>query len=163
MGPLGTNFSAVLIEIHTFSFKKMHFQMSSAKWRLFWLGLNVLISSQRGSMAASDKMCWDDYVNCFHKRQWKALENVLSCCSHRWNSKFYWNPALKADMRSLCISGVLRCSNPHKWTFAGRKMNMDYCPRHQGKCSSIEICCNACDLKNGFTYGTSNESKSFFS
>ena len=41
MEPLGTNFSEILIEIHTFSFKKMHLKMSSAKWRLFCLGLNV--------------------------------------------------------------------------------------------------------------------------
>ena len=41
IGPLGTNFNEILIEIHTFSFKKMHLKMSSAKWRLFRLGLNV--------------------------------------------------------------------------------------------------------------------------
>ena len=38
--PLGTNFSEILIKIHTFSFKKMHLKMSSAKWHLFGLGLN---------------------------------------------------------------------------------------------------------------------------
>ena len=43
IGPLGTNFNEILIEIHTFSFKKMHLKMSSAKWRPFCLGLNVLI------------------------------------------------------------------------------------------------------------------------
>ena len=40
--PLGTNFSEFLIIIHTFSFNKMHLKMSSAKWRPFCLGLNVL-------------------------------------------------------------------------------------------------------------------------
>ena len=40
--PLGTHFSEILIEILTFSFKKMHLKMSSAKWRLFCLGLNEL-------------------------------------------------------------------------------------------------------------------------
>ena len=33
IGPLGTNFSEILIEIHTFSFKEMHLKMSSGKWR----------------------------------------------------------------------------------------------------------------------------------
>ena len=33
--PLGTNFSEILIGIQTFSFKKMHLKMSSAKWRPF--------------------------------------------------------------------------------------------------------------------------------
>ena len=40
--PLGTNFSEMLIEIHTFSFNKMHVKMLSAKRRPFCLGLNVL-------------------------------------------------------------------------------------------------------------------------
>ena len=42
IGPLGTYFGETLIEIHTFSFKKMHLKLSSAKWRPFCLGLNVL-------------------------------------------------------------------------------------------------------------------------
>ena len=44
IGPLGTNFSEIVIEIHTFSLKKMRFKLSSWKWRPFCLGLNVLIS-----------------------------------------------------------------------------------------------------------------------
>ena len=43
--PLGTNVSEMLIEIHTFSFKKMHLKMTSAKRRAFCLGLNVLTAS----------------------------------------------------------------------------------------------------------------------
>ena len=43
IGPLGTKFSEILIEIHTFSFKKMHLKMSSGKWRPFCPGLNVLM------------------------------------------------------------------------------------------------------------------------
>ena len=42
IGPLVTKFSENLIKIQTFSFKKMHLKMSSAKWRPFCLGLNVL-------------------------------------------------------------------------------------------------------------------------
>ena len=42
IGPLGTNFSEILIEILTFSLKKMHLKMSSAKRRPICLGLNVL-------------------------------------------------------------------------------------------------------------------------
>ena len=40
--PLRTNFSEILIEILTFSFKKMRLKVSSAKRRPFCLGLNVL-------------------------------------------------------------------------------------------------------------------------
>ena len=42
IGPLGTNFSEILIEIYIFSFKKMHLKMSSGKWRPSCLGLNVI-------------------------------------------------------------------------------------------------------------------------
>ena len=42
IGPLRTNFSEILIEIITFSCKKMHFKVSSAKRRPFCLALNVL-------------------------------------------------------------------------------------------------------------------------
>ena len=38
----GTKFSDILIEIHIFSFEKMHLNMSSAKCRPFRLGLNVI-------------------------------------------------------------------------------------------------------------------------
>ena len=46
IGPWETNYSEILIGIQTFSFKKMHLKMSSAKWRPFCLGLNVLILVQ---------------------------------------------------------------------------------------------------------------------
>ena len=43
IGPLGTNFSEILIEIQTFSLKEIHLKMSSAKCYSFRLGLNVLM------------------------------------------------------------------------------------------------------------------------
>ena len=61
IGPLGTNFSEILIKIYIFSFKKMHLKMSFAKWRPFCLGLNVLTSL----------LCWGTFhwlhgkVQCF--------------------------------------------------------------------------------------------------
>ena len=39
---LRTNFSEMLSEIHTFSYKKTHLNMSSAKWRQLSFGLNFL-------------------------------------------------------------------------------------------------------------------------
>ena len=42
--PLGTKFSEILVEIITFSFKKMRLKVSSAKWRPCCLRLNVLNS-----------------------------------------------------------------------------------------------------------------------
>ena len=42
IGTLGTNFTEISIDIHTFSFKKMRMKVLSAKRRTFCLGLNVL-------------------------------------------------------------------------------------------------------------------------
>ena len=42
IGPLGTNFNEILIEMQTFSLKKIRLKMSSAKCCSFRLGLNVL-------------------------------------------------------------------------------------------------------------------------
>ena len=53
IGPWGTNFSEILIGVHTFSFKKIHLNMFSAKCRPFCLCLNVL----RGRQA---EKIWDD-------------------------------------------------------------------------------------------------------
>ena len=53
IGPLTTNFSEILIEIITFSFKKMRLRVSSAKRRPFCLGLNVLMVFSRGAILPS--------------------------------------------------------------------------------------------------------------
>ena len=42
IGSLGTNFSEIVVEIQTFSFKKMYLKVSSGKWQTFCFGLNVL-------------------------------------------------------------------------------------------------------------------------
>ena len=52
IGPLGTNISEILIEIITFSFKEMRLKVSSAKWRPYCLGRNLL--------ALFRIMAWDD-------------------------------------------------------------------------------------------------------
>ena len=39
----GTHFSEIVIKLHTFEFKKMHFKISFAKWRPFCFGLNGLM------------------------------------------------------------------------------------------------------------------------
>ena len=53
IGHWGTNFSEILIGIQTFSFKKMHLKMSSAKWRPFCPGPNVLKGVSNAIILAS--------------------------------------------------------------------------------------------------------------
>ena len=55
---LGTNFSEILSEIHKFSFKKMHVEMSSAKWRPFCFSLNLLTP-----LVLNQGIFWENQVN----------------------------------------------------------------------------------------------------
>ena len=69
IGRLGTNFSEISIEIHTFSFKEMHLKMSSAKWLLFCLDINVL------KMPISAPIVQQNMTNMFVMKNglWKAI------------------------------------------------------------------------------------------
>ena len=53
IGPLGTNFSEILIAILTFSLKKMRLKVLSGKWRPFCLGLNALTLACRAWIIVS--------------------------------------------------------------------------------------------------------------
>ena len=59
---LGRNFSEILGEIHSFSFKKMHSKMSSAKGRLFDLGLNELTGLYHPYPSWLNDRKWDPYA-----------------------------------------------------------------------------------------------------
>ena len=65
--PLGTNFNEILFGFQTFSFKEMHLKMSSAKWRPFCLGLNVL------------RIC------CHWFRWWLRTEQMRSDYLNQWS------------------------------------------------------------------------------
>ena len=57
IGPLGTNFSEILIENNTFSFRKMHLKMSSVKWWPF----------------VSASMCKYSQVSLQHNHIWQGI------------------------------------------------------------------------------------------
>ena len=94
IGPLGTIFSEILIEILTFSFKKMHLKVLSAKWQPRCLGLNVLIWKCNGAchLAASAgatilvpyhkvkslQLKWRSGTRRFH---WSMVPNLQMSCS----------------------------------------------------------------------------------
>ena len=58
IGLIGTKFSEILIEVLTFSFKKMRLKVSSAKWRPFCLGLNVLRCSDNQAANGTSWQVW---------------------------------------------------------------------------------------------------------
>ena len=69
IGHLGTNFSEISREIHTFSFKKMHLKMPSWKCRPFCLCLNVLTDH---AITGSDET-WSEY-----QQHWPHSGRVLA-------------------------------------------------------------------------------------
>ena len=78
IGPLGTKFNEILIEIHAFSFKEMHLKMSSGKWRPSCLGPNVLSCYSRKGFTMEN---WGP----FHERVFHCISNMMEIwfCSHR--------------------------------------------------------------------------------
>ena len=61
IGPLGTNFDGSLIEIHGFSFKKIHFKMSSRIWGPFCLGPNMIYAKLGGDELTMLVVSWVNY------------------------------------------------------------------------------------------------------
>ena len=89
IGPLGTNFSEVLVEIITFSFKKMYLKLSSAKWCPFCLGLNVLTHFPLDKMASilqtifSNAFLWMKSFAFWLKFHWSLfLRDQLTITNH---------------------------------------------------------------------------------
>ena len=81
IGPLGTNFSEILIKILTFSFKKMRLKVSSAKGRPFCLGLNVLTHGGRdlhGWMPLRRRILNSIFLN---ENVWIILQPLLHICN----------------------------------------------------------------------------------
>ena len=89
---LGTTFNKILSEIRTFSFKKMHLKMSSAKWRRYYLGLYVLTYWGRDKKAGISqttfsnvfswmKMLMFEFLLKFH---WSLFPRVQLTVSHHW-------------------------------------------------------------------------------
>ena len=99
---LGTHFSEILSELHTFSFKKIDLKMSSTRWWPFCLGLNVL---------KLEGICIIFMMKisiCQHK-----LHRFLSLCPHcqerRGHIYAQWRPGCwdRYHISDLCVDGVI--------------------------------------------------------
>ena len=101
----GTNFNEILSEVHTSSFKKMHLEMSSAKWRPFCLREDELIYSPPIGVVGLWVETMKPRLFCRHLhlylREWKLLHTfqsqLLLCtsCTHDYVIKWkhfprYW-------------------------------------------------------------------------
>ena len=84
--PLETNFSEISIDIQTFSFKKIHFKMSSGKWRPFCLGLNVLNNHCMAFIAILIHNMDQKWKDCFQAWFLESLRKLVMSSSS-WNYK----------------------------------------------------------------------------
>ena len=120
IGPLGTNFSEMLLEIHTFSFKKIHLKMSPGKWRPFCLGLSVLnpLAISYLSTRLKNLPQWFPFQKCqLVQPPNYALVTVLGN-SIEHDDVIKWK--LFPRYWPLCgeFTG-LRCNSPHKGQWRG--------------------------------------------
>ena len=75
IGHPGTKFNEILIEIRIFSFKKIHFKMSSGKWRLSCVGL-TLLTFANGKLGNVNSL-WCSYTIWWHRSVW-TLAQVMA-------------------------------------------------------------------------------------
>ena len=98
IGSLGTNFGGILIDILTFSFKEMHFKMSSGKLRPFYLSLNVLTCEIRCTTTLWNKMGNEWIDKRLHVNITLIMNICIStpfidkcCCINNWVLfRLYW-------------------------------------------------------------------------
>ena len=109
--PLGTNFSENLIEIHTFSLKKIDLKISSGKRQPSCLGLNVLMSWSH--QAVYKQMCivksWIFFLNSYlNQSPYEIVQIIL----FQW-LEFELHFILKIWFR--CINALTVISLTQSW------------------------------------------------
>ena len=122
--PLGTKFSEILIGIQIFSFTKMLLKKSSAKWRPFCLGLNVLTQSPTALVFVD--------ITGAHKLNWKYVETWLFVTASE-----QWPPGKISRVHTMTLSnGNIFCFTGH---LCGEFIGHRWIPRT--KASDAELWC----------------------
>ena len=101
IAPMGTNFSEILIENFTLSFKKMHLKMSSGKWRPFCLELNVLRPG--GQFIFKFLPLKPEHYGQSRPIPWWLIDLLLASPGHRqqWYCACWINWSLSSQSRDL--------------------------------------------------------------
>ena len=147
IGPLRTNFSEILIEIHAFSFKKIHLKMSSAKWRPFCLSLSVLISfltkgTQHREPFIQHKQyhgCWLPGDTCSQSISSHISDLIFLECSSLNSWKVTMNMIIQASLlKSSNFKTLSKVSEDSRFHFLyGRRMTEVFNPLRQNKTATI--------------------------
>ena len=101
--PLGTHFNELLIEILAFSFMKMRLKVSSAKWRPYCLGLNVLKKLYLKMSSAGWYWRWAENRNTWNLHFELLFPPKAECrfCDSnftKWHFGFQWKRFIVKDI-----------------------------------------------------------------
>ena len=111
--PSGTNFSEIFIKIHTFSWKKIHLKMSSAKYCPFCFGLSVLTDTLLVSKASFSG--YHDFQMASSKMVHNVFRNISALRSGSRKSPF-----VKCLMMNHVVGLVTTSLElPSKWGWIG--------------------------------------------
>ena len=102
IGPIGTNFSEMLIEIHIFSLKKIHLKMSSGKWRPFCLGLNGLTNYRTEKRTRTE----NGVVKINFSRMRLSLAKPCYSDDELLRFHWYWGGGTKAPFVNFSVSKI---------------------------------------------------------
>ena len=114
IGLLETNFSEILIEIYTFSFKKMHLKMSNGEWWPSCLGINVLnamqynvikFSNEGGPTLITGALFMMGYPPKPHPKSRSSITSALVVLSF-WNSAKCMVVSLSRSVQNLKTFGL---------------------------------------------------------
>ena len=133
IGPWVRNFSEILIQICTFSFRKMHVKMLSGKWWLFWLGLNVL--TKKWDMMIMFESVHDYIIKCkYLPSYWPFVRGIHQSLVNSLQ-KSQWRGALLFSF--ICtwiyswvnnrVAGHLRCHWAHYYITVWSSFMVWYC------------------------------------
>ena len=122
IGPLGTNFSGILIGIQTFSFKKMRFKVSSSKWRPFCLSLDVLRDFCKGHIWPLER--WPILSGNTTQQTYIHTPRMKALLSYYCIIKYQWPNILSLSICSTYFfrwwkRGIVRSSNSFKHASIG--------------------------------------------
>ena len=97
IGPLGTNFSKILIKIHTFSIKKMH--LKNGKWKMW----SILSGPQCLNSLAPGKFEWN-FTHVIFKQILVIDDWGISC-----ENGLTWKPQDLTDDKSTLVQVMAWC------------------------------------------------------
>ena len=132
IGPWGTIFSEILIEILTFSFKKMRLKMSSAKWRPFFSASMCLCSHDNKAASHRVVILHSFLFDCGRSFTWHCSEGIMGTMAPQITNLTIVYSAVhsganrrKHQSSASLSSGRWSVNSPHKWPVTRKMFPLD--------------------------------------